>query len=216
MEQFMRRIETQGIYYLEPLDGSNEWYWGMDYTSGDLYEAEELFRDGHPVSQNRLLFVHYPDGNVIQPVVAEKGQYLGRPIYYQDKIIILMVDFPLKKIKIMQYDDREEQTTVLAEIPLSDVKDCYNLMLKKAPLMLTRQGTDDQFQILWPERITLDMGPTESFLFRSGEKLYFSAWCDEPEYHEEILVRHMGTKEIVDRFPGSIMKMPDGQTWVLI
>ena len=45
----MKRIETQGIYCIEPLDGSREWYWGMDYTGGDLYEAEELFRQGHPV-----------------------------------------------------------------------------------------------------------------------------------------------------------------------
>ena len=37
----------QGISYIEPLEGSAEWYWGMDYTSGDLYEAEELFKDGN-------------------------------------------------------------------------------------------------------------------------------------------------------------------------
>ncbi len=32
----MKRIETQGITYIEPLDGScGEWYWGSDYASGD-------------------------------------------------------------------------------------------------------------------------------------------------------------------------------------
>lgn len=31
----MKHIHTNGITYLEPLSGSNEWYWGMDYTSGD-------------------------------------------------------------------------------------------------------------------------------------------------------------------------------------
>lgn len=31
----MKHIRTNGITYLEPLSGSNEWYWGMDYTSGD-------------------------------------------------------------------------------------------------------------------------------------------------------------------------------------
>ena len=40
----MKRIETQGITYIEPLVGCNEWYWGTDYIHGDLYEAEELFR----------------------------------------------------------------------------------------------------------------------------------------------------------------------------
>lgn len=211
----MKKIETQGIYYLEPLEGSGEWYWGMDYTSGDLYEAEELFNDGHPVSQNRLLFIHYPDGEVFQPVIAEKGQYLGRPISYQGKIMILMADFPLGKIQIMEYDHALEQISVLAEIPRSAVEDCYNLMLKRSPLMLARQGRGDKLQILWPERAVFEMAGNEAFLFREGERLYFSAWYDEPEYHEEIVVRHMDTKEIVDRYPGSMMDMPDGQRWVL-
>ena len=57
----MKRIVTHGIYFLEALRGSGSWYWGMDYTSGDLYEAEELFRDGHPVRQNRMVLVRYPD-----------------------------------------------------------------------------------------------------------------------------------------------------------
>ncbi|MCI8431549.1 MAG: hypothetical protein HFI16_15065, partial [Lachnospiraceae bacterium] len=50
----MKKIEAQGITYIEPLDGSREWYWGADYASGDLYEAEELFRMGHPVNRNKL------------------------------------------------------------------------------------------------------------------------------------------------------------------
>ena len=47
----MKRIITNGITDLEPLAGSSEWYWGADYASGDLYEAEELFRSGHPIRQ---------------------------------------------------------------------------------------------------------------------------------------------------------------------
>ena len=44
----MKRIITNGITDLELLAGSSEWYWGTDYASGDLYEAEEVFRSGHP------------------------------------------------------------------------------------------------------------------------------------------------------------------------
>lgn len=215
MEQSIKKIETQGITYIEPLDGSREWYWGTDYASGDLYEAEELFRQGHSVRPNKLLFIHYPDGKVIQPVVAEKGQYLGRPIYYHNKIIILTVDFPSGMIKIMQSDDALEQVTVLADVPLSTAEDCYNLMLKKSPLMLTRQGIDNKFQILWPESTAFNMEDTEAFLFRIDEKLYFSAWHEDPEYREEIVVRKMDTGEVINRIPGSIMVMPDGQMWVL-
>lgn len=212
----MKRIETQGITYIEPLDGSRgEWYWGTDYASGDLYEAEELFQDGHPVSQNKLIFVHYPDGRSVQPIVAKQGQYFGRPIFYQGKILILMADFPARVIHIKQFDDALNQVSTLVKIPLSAVEDCYNLMLKTSPLMLTRQGKDDKFQILWPESITLQMGERESFGFRSGKKLYFSSWQEEPEYQEEILVRSMDTGEIIERIPGTLMFMPDGQKWIL-
>lgn len=78
----MKRIVTNGITNLEPLTGDREWYWGADYASGDLYEAEELFRGGHPIRRNRLLLVHRPEGTVYEPVRTEPGQYLGRPVYH--------------------------------------------------------------------------------------------------------------------------------------
>lgn len=215
MEPFMKEVNTQGITYIEPLVGCSEWYWGTDYIHGDLYEAEELFRDGHPVSQNKLLFVHDPDGTVVQPVAAQEGQYLGNPIYYDGRIAILMVDFPAGQIIVMQFDRTLEHMIERTELPLSAVKDCYNLLLKTAPLMVTRQGSEDTFQIVWPERVSFEIGERESFWVRRGDQLYFSTWCDEPEYREEIIVRKLETGEIIDRFPGSNMTMPDGRLWLL-
>lgn len=212
----MKRIETQGIAYIEPLDGSRgAWYWGTDYIHGDLYEAQELFQDGHPVTQNKLLFVHYPDGKAVQPVTGKSGQYFGRPIFYEGKIHILMVDFPAGTIQILAFDDELDQIVPVAEIPLSAVEDCYNLMLETSPLMLVRQGMEDSFQLIWPERVSFPIGEREAFLFREGGKLYFSAWEEDPEYREEILVRSMDTGAIVERIPGTLMSMPDGQRWIL-
>lgn len=217
MEHFFKKVDTQGITYLELLSGSREWYWGTDYIHGDLYEAEELFRDGHPVSQNKLLFVHYPDGKVVQPVVAQRGQYLGRPICYDGKIAILMVDFPAGQIMVMQFDSALEHMIERIELPLSAVKDCYNLLLKTAPLMLTRQGSEDTFQIIWPEQVSFAIGERESFWTRRGDKLYFADWREDSDGNEvdEVVVRKLETGEIIDRFPGSSMTMPDGQLWVL-
>ena len=209
----MKRISTQGISYIEPLEGSAEWYWGMDYTSGDLYEAEELFKDGNLVSQNRLLFIHYPDGEVIQPLIAEKGQYLGRPVFYEGNIILLLADFPAGEIRILQFD--VEKIAALAVVPLSEVHDCYNVMLKRWPLMLIRQGSEDKFQILWPEKVEFAVGATEAFDFRLDGKLYFSTWHEDPNYREEILVREVESGQVVGRFPGSAAVMPDGQIWLL-
>ena len=211
----MKKIDTQGITYLEPLANCSSWYWGTDYTSGDLYEAEELFKQGHPVRQNRLLFIHYPDGKTVQPLIAEDGQYFGRPICWDSRICILLVDFPREKIKILQLDDRLEQTLCSVELPLSSAEDCYNLMLKTSPLMLTRQSGDNKFQILWPENVQFDIENTEGFSFRMDDRLYFDAWYEDPEYREETILRTIDTGEILERFPGSTTVMPDGQVWII-
>ena len=148
----MKRIITNGITDLEPLAGSSEWYWGADYASGDLYEAEELFRSGHPIDKNRLVLVRCPEGTVYEPVRTKSGQYLGRPVYHDGRVVLLMVDFPKEEIRILTFHEAQETTEPLAVLPLSIVADCYNLMLEASPLMLTRSAHDNQFQIIWPER----------------------------------------------------------------
>lgn len=211
----IKEIKTGGITHIEPLDGSPCWYWGTDYTHGDLYEAEELFKLSHPVMSNKLVFVRYPEGEVIQPVVGKEGQYFGRPIYCNGHITMLLVDFPAEQIRILQYDEGRKSTEVLQTILLTEVDDCYNLMLKTSPLMLTRHGHEDRFQIVWPEKVVFSVGERESFWFRDGDKLYFSAWQEDPEYREEVIVRMIGTGEVLMHTSGSPMIMPDGQLWVL-
>lgn len=147
-----RHIKTDGVYSLARVENCTGWYWCSDYACGDLYEAEELFRDGHPVRQNRLIFVKYPEGRVVEPVKASEGQYFGAPVFYDGKLRILMVDFPGAVIRLLAYDDESGRTSQFAQLPLGEVSDCYNLMLKRSPLMLTRHGADDLFQVLWPER----------------------------------------------------------------
>lgn len=51
-----KTIETDGITYIEPVPGAtSEWYYGMDYEHGDLYEAEELFKDGQCGKRKKAL-----------------------------------------------------------------------------------------------------------------------------------------------------------------
>ena len=72
----MKRIITNGITNLEPLAGSSEWYWGADYASGDLYEAEELFRSGHPIDKNRLVLVRCPVARSMSRYAQSRGNIL--------------------------------------------------------------------------------------------------------------------------------------------
>lgn len=212
----MKRIITNGITNLEPLAGSSKWYWGADYASGDLYEAEELFRSGHPIRKNRLILVRCPEGTVYEPVCTKPGQYLGRPAYHNGQVVLLLVDFPKEEIRILSFDEAEEITKPLAVLPLSIVSDCYNLMLEASPLMLTRSAHDNQFQILWPERRDFAIEDHVFFEFLEGNRLYTSVWYEDPDYREEVLVRNYDTGEVLERIPGSLRSMPDGQNWLLV
>lgn len=211
----MKLINTQGITYLEKLEGTTKWYWGTDYIHGDLYEAEELFNNNHKIKSNTLLFVSYPDGKVIEPIKAQDGQYFGRPIYYNNNIIILIVDFNKQLIKLEQYNEITSEILNIASIPLSEVKDCYNLMLNTFPLMLTRQGHENKFEIIYPNKMQFQIGNHESFYFRKDDHLYFSVWGEDEEYREEVIIRDINTGDIIEKKAGAITVMPDGQVWLL-
>ena len=79
----MRIVDIHGMTNMELIrGGTDEWYWATDYIHGNLYEAEELFHQGHSVQSNRLCLIHYPDGTVHGPVHPADGQYLGSPVCY--------------------------------------------------------------------------------------------------------------------------------------
>ena len=212
----MKRIVTNGIINLEPLQGSSEWYWGADYVGNDLYEAEELFRSGHPIDKNRLILIHRLEGTVYEPVCTQPGQYLGKPVYHNGQIVLLLVDFPKEEIRILIFREAEGTTEPLEVLPLSIVADCYNLMLEASPLMLTRSAHDNKFQILWPERRDFAIEDHEIFEFLEGNRLYTSVWYEDPDYREELLVRDYDTGEVLERIPGNFRRMPDGQNWLLV
>ena len=76
-----------------------------------------------PIKQNRLLFLHYPDGRTVEPIVAHERQYFGAPGFENGRLQILMADFPAGKIYVFQYDPTSEQLTLRAELPRSAIKD---------------------------------------------------------------------------------------------
>ena len=44
----MKTVDIHGMTNMELVQGgTDEWYWATDYIHGDLYEAEELFRQRH-------------------------------------------------------------------------------------------------------------------------------------------------------------------------
>ena len=210
----MKTIDLQGITNMELVrGGTDEWYWSTDYIHGDLYEAEELFYMGHPVQSNKLYLIHYPDGVIYEPVPAVAGQYLGCPVYENGAVALLAVNFPEGIIRILRF--RPGETVEVVRIPLSAVKNCYNLILSTDPLTLTRSPGDSTFEIVWPEQVRFPIEERETLNFRDGDRLYFTMWYEDPDYREETVVRALYDGVVLDRYPGDIRIMPDGDKWLV-
>ncbi len=181
----MKTIETNGITYLKKFD------------------------------PNRLIFVHYPDGKVFEPIKAKENQYFGNPACIEGIIYILLVNFDEQMIYVIQCSHNMQEFSTLVKIPLSEVRDCYNLKIDGSPIMLTQQGGKHHFQIIWPKKVDFDIDERESFLFRKDNKLFFSKWHEDPVYREEINIREYPSGNLLEKLPGSIMTLPDNQNWIL-
>ena len=163
----MKKIPTDGITFLEPLSGAENLYFGTEIPHGDLYEAEELYRDGGSLTPGRLIFVKYPSGQVTEPVKAAPGQYFGNPVCCDGNVYALLADF----------------------------------------------------EIIWPERRSYEIGNREAFLFRDGDELWFNRWNEEDEgasyrYWDETVVRNLEGDELFF-LRGDVQLMPNGEKWLL-
>ncbi len=206
-------LKTGGIGWLDHLGG--DWYWGMDYTSGDLYEAEELFSGGHEIAKNRLIFVNRAQNRVYEPLKARDGQYFGKPVMEDGLIYCLMVDFKEGRIDIIVLSEDLVSFKIRESLPLNSVRNCYNLMLQTSPLCLTRQGDEGRFQVVWPEKGDFAIEPSESCAARRGDTLIFSQWFEDPDYREEFVIRSYPDGSMLARGRGSIFEFGDGGLKVL-
>ena len=96
----MKTIETGGITYIELIPyGTDEWYYGISYEHGDLYEAEEVFKEGQDVEGRNLCLIHYP----------------AEPVYHDGSIYILSVDFLKSLIQILRFDCNSHEIDIILQ-----------------------------------------------------------------------------------------------------
>ena len=209
----MKEINVNGITYLNSIEGTDKWYYGIDYLSGDLYEAEEIFQLGHEVKGSNLYLVKYPEGETFQPVERTPNCSLGVPVYHENKISFPEVDFVKGEIHVYSFDCNSHDVSICATVPLKEVEDCYNLRVYVWPLMLCRHDNKGNFDIVWPVKKRILTTVREALCYRDNDHLVFSRWEEDPDYREETVVRDFETGEILEVFPGNVMLMPDGSQW---
>lgn len=213
----MNIIKIEGISesYPEQVEGTAEWYYCEESNNCfcDLYEAEEIVKSGLVFPGMTCHLIHYPEGTVYSPFELKENIFIKQPVWDDGKFYFLSVDFSEDVIQIYRYLPDNKKLEIMQEMPLGVVEDCYNLMLKVSPLMLCRCANNGIYEIVWPENKKIEIGSTEILLFRDGEDLYFSEWYEDPEYHENIIIRDLTTGKVKDKFPGYLRRLPDGVFW---
>ena len=212
-----RKIEGLQDVCPERIEGTDEWYCCKIAKNCfcDLYEAEEIVKAGQVYEGMTCVLIHYPDRNVYYPFVTKENVYVDAPVYWDGALYFLAVDFTAKKIEIVAFDTVMYEIETIVELSLDEVEDCYNLMLRVAPVLLVRDGNKDGLDVIYPEKKHFKMSKHEVFLFKDGEKMYFSEWQEDPEYRETVVVRDWNTGKEVERFDGQLWRMPNGDVWVM-
>ncbi len=211
----MKQFNLKGSTYIDIVPfGKGDWYYSTELMSGDLYEAEEIYREEGTVKGNTLYLISFPEGKVHEPFEREQDVYCGNPVYDDGKIWYVRVWFKEGTIRVFSFDTETYEVKEETALPLSDVKDCYNLLLHPHPVLLSRQNSKT-FEALWPEKIRIEIAPNESFFYREEDRFYFNVWFEDPEYREETWFRDPKTGEVFERIKGDVMVMPDGQKWHL-
>lgn len=216
-----RKIEGLQDVCPERIEGTDEWYCCKIAKNGfcDLYEAEEIIKAGQVYEGMTCVLIHYPDGNVYYPFVEKENVYVDAPVYWNGALYFLVVDFTAEKIEIVAFDTAMYEIKTMVEFPLSEVKDCYNLMLRVAPVLLVRDENKNVLEVIYPEKKQFKMNNHEVFLFKDEDKMYFSEWFEEMEpvynYYEQVVVRDWETGKEIERFDGQLWRMPNGDVWVM-
>jgi hypothetical protein len=208
---FCRRMCPDPILPERPVYGANNWYYAYGRSSREdiLADADYLARLTEGAENRPYLVI---DDGWQRGRYDEQGRYEeiynGGPWEPNDRFGDMRA--LAEEIRVLAYDG---DIKPIVTLPLSAVPDCYNLMLHRSPLCLTRQ-TGDAFQIVWPEQVSFPIAAQETFCFRAGERLYFSKWFEDPDYREELVVRDL-TGAVLAQRPGTAQTMPDGQLWTL-
>ena len=209
-----KQFHLDEINGLRSIDGTNNWYYGVDLNQGDIYEVQEIISAGHSFAGGRMVFISFPHGEVFEPIPKTESVAVGdHVIFFEDKLYWILADFSKNTVSIHSFDCMDHTESTIAELSLADIGSTYNLMLHAYPLCLTRQGPDDSFDIFWPERVSFNIGTRESFFLREGDRLYFNEWFEDPEYREVTNIKDLKTGQLIESFDGDCQIMPNGELW---
>ena len=104
----MHFLKIEGLQDVcpEKVEGTDEWYYCKmaRNTFCDLYEAEEIVNSGKKYEGMNCVLIHFPDGTVYYPFELMENRYVDVPVFWEELLYFLVVDFNIRQIQILSYD----------------------------------------------------------------------------------------------------------------
>lgn len=217
----MKIKEISGLYSfaMNKLIGTDKWYYQISELT-DFYDLNYLAGVGEELKGSEIIFVSYPEGKTYKPFEKKEKIYYNAPIFLDDLIYFLKVDFSTNLVYIVKFNPEDESTEEIFSMSIEDV-DLYNLALTKYPLTLYSGG--EGLNVYYPEEFSLNLDPNEVFIYRDEDVLYFTKWNEtgistngiigkDYEYFEEIVTKDIDGNTISTE-QGSLTEMDNGEFW---
>lgn len=201
--------------YPENVKGTDSWYYGQLTPCS---EPSEVITYNGNYPGTKLYLISYPSGEVFEPFPQEKDVFLEIPVYERasDSFGILRYDFKNNIMQATQYFPNTGELQILAEFPISTLGDLINVRMIVSPFAVVKYDfIDETVDFLWPKKIRFSYEEHETLDFQFGDKFYCFKWIEDPNYREEVIVRDAKNGNILNRIPGYVRVMPNGEFWIM-
>lgn len=196
------------------LNGTERYAYGLsDFTdSWELKDWQE-----HGGYQGSVLYLYdLQESKVYIPFKKKKNVIYQMPLYCDDMIYFLQIDYDDKKVNLYRVSSNTSIEKI-TDLSIDEVN-LYNIGLTGEGVHITSQ--DESFVCYYPESFEIKLETNESVLCIDDEKIYISAWIEEGvendeitkdySYYEKIRVKDKAGNLISEEI-GSLTQFPDGK-----
>lgn len=196
------------------LNGTERYAYGLsDFT--DSLELEDW--QEHGGYQGPVLYLYdLHENQVYVPFQKKKNVIYQMPLYCDDMIYFLQVDYDDKKVNLYRLSPNTAIEKI-TDLSIDEVN-LYNIRLIGEGVHITSQ--DESFICYYPEAFEIKLEINESVICIYDEKIYISAWIEEGvendeitkdySYYEKIRVKDKAGNLISEEI-GSLTQFPDGK-----
>ncbi len=187
----------------------------------DFFDIPEIIKFNGFYKGSIIKFHDYETKDIYAPFELKKNISYGRPTYLDGIYYFLKADFNEELVTIYKY---------FPDLALEKVADfkiwelnLYNLEIIGTKLYLV--SSDENLEIYYPVRKTIEMRDNESVMFIEDNKIYSSLWIEENwddenniagsnyRYYDKFCIRNMDG-EIIHEQVGNLYQHTNGEWWL--